>query len=328
MMGTPAEGHVMNRLRLCAAALCFTVASAPPPALAQDAWPARPVTLVYPFAPGGNEGFMRVLAQRMSEKFGQPFVLEIRSGGGGSVGSVQVANAPPDGYTLLITYVGPAVLNKLLYKSLPYDPDSQFEPVVLLGEAPNVIVSSPKLGLKSLADLIAYGKNNPDQLTVGHSGLGTMGHLAAALFLMRAGVEGSLIAYRGATPAITDVLSGHIAAGVPAYIPIVDTVTRLAVTSEERVSFLPGVPTARESGVDVVASTWSALVGPKGVPPEIVAKLNQAIDEYLRSEDGARQLTLFGLRALGGPPSGVTELMARDKAKWEPVIRAGNIKID
>jgi tripartite-type tricarboxylate transporter receptor subunit TctC len=318
----------MNRLRLCVAALCLALCFLAAPVPAQDAWPARPVTIVYPFAPGGNEGFVRVLAQMLSEKFGQPFIMEIRSGAGGAIGSVQVANAPPDGYTLLITYVGPAVLNKLLYKSIPYDPDTEFEPVVLLGEAPQVIVSSPKLGLKSLADLVAYGKNNPGQLTVGHSGLGTMGHLAAALFLMRAGVDGSLIAYRGATPAITDILSGHIAAGVPAYIPIVDNVTCLAVTSEERVSFLPGIPTARESGVDVVASTWSALVGPKGMPPEIVAKLNAAINGYLRSEDGVRQLTLFGLRALGGPPSDVTDLMAHDKAKWEPVIRAGNIKLD
>ena len=244
--------------------LLWIILSAVMPAAAQPAaWPSRPVTLVFPFAPGGAEGFIRVLAQALSERLGQPFVLEIRSGAGGAIGSVQVANAAPDGYTLLVTYVGPAVLNKLLYKSIPYDPDTEFEPVALLSEVPQVIVSSPKLGFKTLADLIAYGKANPDTLTVAHPGAGTMGHLAAALFLSRAGITGSLVGYRGSTPAITDILSGHIMAGVPAYIPVVETVTRLAVTSEERVGFLPDVPTARESGIDVVASTWGALVGPQ-----------------------------------------------------------------
>ena len=299
------------------------------PAAAQPAaWPSRPVTLVFPFAPGGAEGFIRLLAHALSERFGQSFVLEIRSGAGGAIGSVQVANAPPDGYTLLTTYVGPAVLNKLLYKSIPYDPDTEFEPVVLLSEVPQVIVSSPKLGFKTLADLIAYGKANPDTLTVAHPGAGTMGHLAAALLLSRAGITGSLVGYRGSTPAVTDILSGHISAGVPAYIPVVETVTRLAVTSEERVGFLPDVPTARESGIDVVASTWGAVVGPRGLPVEIVVKLNTAINDFLASEEGKRQLVLFGMRGLGGAPERVTELMAREKTKWAAVIREANIRLD
>jgi tripartite-type tricarboxylate transporter receptor subunit TctC len=310
-------------------AVLLIVMSTVLPADAQPgAWPARPVTLVFPFAPGGAEGFIRVLAHALSERFGQPFIVEIRSGAGGAIGSAQVANAPPDGYTLLTTYVGPAVLNKLLYKSIPYDPDTEFEPVGLLSEVPQVIVSSPKLGFKTLSELIAYGKANPDALTVGHPGAGTMGHLAAALFLSRAGITGALVGYRGSTPAITDILSGHIAAGVPAYIPVVETVTRLAVTSEERVSFLPDIPTARESGIDVVASTWGAVVGPKGMPGEIVAKLNAAVNDFLASEEGKRQLVQFGMRGLGGPPERVPELMAREKTKWEAVIRAANIKLD
>jgi tripartite-type tricarboxylate transporter receptor subunit TctC len=269
-----------------------------------------------------------VLAQALSERLGQPFVLEIRSGAGGAIGSVQVANAAPDGYTLLVTYVGPAVLNKLLYKSIPYDPDTEFEPVALLSEVPQVIVSSPKLGFRTLADLIAYGKAKPDTLTVAHPGAGTMGHLAAALFLSRAGITGSLVGYRGSTPAITDILSGHVMAGVPAYIPVVETVTRLAVTSEERVGFLPDVPTARESGIDVVASTWGALVGPKGMPADVVGKLNAAVNDFLASDEGKRQLVLFGMRGLGGSPERVTELMAREKTKWAAVIREANIKLD
>jgi tripartite-type tricarboxylate transporter receptor subunit TctC len=309
--------------------LLWSILSAVMPAAAQPAaWPTRPVTLVFPFAPGGAEGFIRVVAHALSERFGQPFVIEIRSGAGGAIGSAQVAAAPPDGYTLLVTYVGPAVLNKILYKSIPYDPDTEFEPVVLLSEVPQVIVSSPKLGFKTLADLIAYAKANPNTLTVAHPGAGTMGHLAAALLLTRAGITGSLIGYRGSTPAITDILSGHIMAGVPAYIPVTETVTRLAVTSEERVGFLPDVPTAREAGIDVVASTWGALVGPRGMPAEVVAKLNAAINDFLAAEEGRRQLALFGMSGLGGPPQRVTELMAREKTKWGAVIREAKIKLD
>jgi tripartite-type tricarboxylate transporter receptor subunit TctC len=289
-------------------------------------WPNRPVTIVYPFAPGGADGFVRHIARMLSDKFGQPFLVEARSGAGGAVGLVQAAKAPPDGYTLVMTYVGPAVLNKLLSTSIPYDPDSDFEPVILLSETPQVIVSDPRLGLKTLADLVAYGKNKT--LTIGHSGAGTMGHLAAALFAARTGVNATLIGYRGATPAITDVLGGQITAAFPAYVPPVATVTQLAVTSPERVGFLPEVPTARESGVDVVATTWGAMVGPARMPRAIVAKLNAALNEFLRSEEGARQLNIFGMTALGGPPERVTEIIARDKAKWGPIIREANIKLD
>jgi tripartite-type tricarboxylate transporter receptor subunit TctC len=289
-------------------------------------WPNRPVTIVYPFAPGGADGFVRHIARMLSDKFGQPFLVEIRSGAGGAVGLAQVAKAAPDGYTLVMTYVGPAVLNKLLYASIPYDPDTDFEPVILLSETPQVIVSDPKLGLKTLADLVAYGKANP--LTIGHSGAGTMGHLAAALFAARADLNATLIGYRGATPAITDVLGGQITAAFPAYVPAVASVTQLAVTSGARVGFLPAVPTARESGVDVVATTWGAVVGPARMPRAIVHKLNAALNAFLNSEEGARQLSLFGMLPLGGPPERLTEVMARDKAKWEPVIRAANIRLD
>jgi tripartite-type tricarboxylate transporter receptor subunit TctC len=289
-------------------------------------WPSRPVTIVYPFAPGGADGFVRHIARMLSDKFGQPFLVEIRSGAGGAVGLAQVAKAPPDGYTLVMTYVGPAVLNKLLYASIPYDPDTDFEPVILLSETPQVIVTNPKLGLKTLADLVAYGKANP--LTIGHSGAGTMGHLAAALFTARADLNATLIGYRGATPAITDVLGGQITAAFPVYVPAVASVTQLAVTSGARVGFLPQVPTARESGVDVVATTWGAVVGPARMPRAIVHKLNAALNDFLSSEEGARQLAVFGMLPLGGPPERLSEVMARDKAKWEPIIRAANIRLD
>ena len=254
----------MRHRRAVVAAIATLLLASPVAAQEQD-WPNRPVTIVYPFAPGGNDAAVRFIAKALSEKFGQPFIVEIKSGAGGGIGSAQVAKAPPDGYTLLYTAIGPAVLNRLLYKSVPYE-DTDFEPVILLADAPHVIISSPKLGFKSLAELVTYGKGNPGKLTIGHAGAGTTGHLAGALFLARTGIDGSLIAYRGATPAITDVVSGQIAAAFPIYLPIAEQASVLAVTSEERMSLLPHVPTARESGVDVVATTWVAMTGPAGMP--------------------------------------------------------------
>jgi tripartite-type tricarboxylate transporter receptor subunit TctC len=191
----------------CALFLFFVASlSLAPPASGQEDWPNRPVTIIYPFAPGGNDASARFLAKALGEKFGQPFVVEIRSGGGGGIASAQVAKSAPDGYTLLLTAIGPAVLNRLLYKSIPYEPDTDFEPIILVADIPQVIICSPKLSFKTLAELVEYGKKNPGKLTIGHAGAGTMGNLAAALFLARTGIDGSLVSYRGATPVVTDVL--------------------------------------------------------------------------------------------------------------------------
>jgi len=253
-----------------------------------DDWPTRPVTIVNLFAVGGNGDFAaRAIAKSLTEKFGQTFIVENRVAGGGTAGSVYVAKSQPDGYTLLMTAIGPAVLNQLLLKSVPYDTEKDFAPVILVGEIPQLIVSSPQLGFKTLQDLIAYGRENLGKLNIGHAGAGSMGHLTGALFLARAGIKGTLVAYRGAAPVIVDVLSGAIQAGVPIYIPPARNVTMLAVTSAQRISFLPDIPTARESGLDLIASTWIAILAPAGLPQDIVEKLNAAINAFLSSPEGS-----------------------------------------
>jgi tripartite-type tricarboxylate transporter receptor subunit TctC len=240
------------------------------PAQAEE-WPARPVTLVHNFAAGGNGDYMaRLGAKALSAKLDQTVTVEIRAGAGGIIGTVSVANAAPDGYTLLNTAVGPAVLNQLLLKSVPYDTEKDFTPIILVGEIPQVIVGSPKLGFKTLQDLIEFGRKNPSKLNIGHAGAGSMGHLTAALFLARTGLRGTLIAYRGAGPVVADVMSGQIQAGVPIYIPAAKNVSLLAVTSDQRVPFLPDVPTARESGVDLVTSTWIAIMAQAKTPDSLV----------------------------------------------------------
>ena len=173
-------------------------AAAPASVSAQEReWPSRPVAIVNLFGAGGNgDVASRAVAQALTNKFGQSFIVENRPGGGGVVGSAFVAKAPPDGYTLITTAIGPAVLNQLLFKSVPYDTERDFTPIIMLGEVPNVIVSSPQLGFKTLQDLVAYGKNNPAGLNIGHSGAGSMGHLTAALFAAKAGVKATFVAYR------------------------------------------------------------------------------------------------------------------------------------
>jgi tripartite-type tricarboxylate transporter receptor subunit TctC len=320
-------GIAMHGLRYAAAAWFLAVVVAASPASGQD-WPKRPVTLVNLFSAGsGTDVMYRAMAVRLAEQFGQPFIVENRTGSGGAIGTVHVAKSTPDGYTILLTAIGPAVLNGLLHKSIPYS-EADFEPIILISQAPQVIVSSPPLGFKTLHDLIEFGRRNPGKLNIGHSGPGTMGHLAASVFMSHAGIKGALIGYRGSTPLIQDLLGQQIQAGFPIYVPAVASVTALAVTSEHRASFLPNVPTARESGIDLVATTWIAVMAPKGTPKTIVMKLNAAINAYIKSSDGGARIATIGHQPLGGPPERLAQTMAADKAKWGAVVAAEKISLD
>ena len=292
-------------------------------------WPSRQVTIVNLFGAGGNGDIAsRAVAQALGDKFGQSFVVENRPGGGGVVGSVFVAKAQPDGYTLVTTAIGPAALNQLLFKSVPYDTDRDFTPVIMLGEVPNVIVSSPQLGFKTLQDLATYGKNNPGGLNIGHSGLGSMGHLGAALFAAKAGVKATYVAYRSPGAVVADVLGGQIQAGVPTFIPAVQSVTALAVTGNQRLEFQPNIPTARESGFDVLAITWIAILAPAGLPDKIRDQLNAAINDYLKSSEGRQTFAKMNVRAIGGTPEQLAQTIKKDRETWAPIIAKENIQLE
>jgi tripartite-type tricarboxylate transporter receptor subunit TctC len=322
-------GGIMRSL-LWALLLFGLGATVPASALAQEReWPSRPVTIVNLFGVGGNGDIAsRAVAQALSDKFGQSFVVENRPGGGGVVGSVFVAKAQPDGYTLVTTAIGPAALNQLLFKSVPYDTDRDFTPVIMLGEVPNVIISSPQLGFKTLQDLAAYGKNNPGGLNIGHSGLGSMGHLGAALFAAKAGVKATYVAYRSPGAVVADVLGGQIQAGVPTFIPAVQSVTALAVTGNQRLEFQPNIPTARESGFDVLAITWIAILAPAGLPDKIRDQLNAAINDYLKSSEGRQTFAKMNVRAIGGTPEQLAQTIKKDREMWAPIIAKENIQLD
>ena len=295
------------------------------PAAAED-WPSRPITLVVAFAAGSIIDLVgRGIADELSKVLGQPVVVESHSGAGGVVASLYVAKAAPDGYTLLLTGIGPAALRPIIDKSVGYDPIADFTPLILVGETPNVLLANPKLGVKTVKDLVAYAKSKGGRISVGHSGAGTMGHLSTLLFGKEAGLDAASVSYRGTAPMMIDVLGGSIDAGFPAYNPATRQATILAVTTADRVDFLPDVPTMKESGFSLDGGTWNAIFGPARMPPAIVAKLNGAMDAYLHRPDIRQQYSKTGYRVLGGPPARLTEKIEGERAKWTDIIAAAKI---
>ena len=309
---------------IAVAAMLF---GAPRPASAAD-WPVRPVTLVMAFAPGTLfDTIGRSLANALSAAIGQPVVTEVKAGAGGVVANAYVAKMPADGYTLLMTAVGPVVMRPLIDKSVGYA-DSDFTPIILIGESPNVLLASPKIGVNTLKDLLAYAKTKDNKISVGHAGPGTVGHLCSVMFSNLAGIDASSISYRGVALIVTDLLGGQIDAAFPTYSPATKSAKILAVTSEERVDFLPGVPTLKESGFNVVGTTWFAIYGPARLPPEILAKINGAMDAFLKNPDNKARFGEQGFRLLGGPPARLSERVAKDRVTWAPIIAGLHLGAD
>ena len=295
---------------------------------AQD-WPTRPVTMVVPYAPGGPiDQAARVIGRELSEKLGQQFIVEHRGGAGGAVGAAQVAKSKPDGYTLLVTANGPAVLNKMLYASLPYDPEADFAPISLVSDVPMMFMVKPSSPVQDLKDFVAQAKQKREAVTIGHPGIGTAAHLAALWFASSAAINIVPVAYRGTAPIVTAVLGGEIELGLASYVPQVQSVKTIAVTAEQRVDFLPGAPTARESGVlDIVTGTFTALVAPAGVPPEIASRMNRILDVFLKTEEAKKQFAALGAQVLGGAPGRVIERMNQERALWGPIVKRENIQL-
>jgi tripartite-type tricarboxylate transporter receptor subunit TctC len=314
----------LPKVRLCKAfapvILAAMLAGAPRPAVAED-WPTRPVTIVLSFAGGGMMDFAtRTIANDLTTVLGQPVIVETKPGGGGVVGIVSVAKAAPDGYTLLVSAIGPLVFRPLMDNSVGYDVDKDFAPIILVGDTPNVLLANPNLGANTVKELVAYADKNQHRLSIGHPGPGTMGHLCGVQFAKQAHIDGNFIAYRGAPPIIADLRGGHIDIGTPAYGPGSDAVKMLAVGSEERMDFLPDVPTMKESGYDIVCSTWIAIYAPANVPRPIVLKLNAAMDAFLRKPETRAQFGKIGLHALGGPPERLRDRVIADRATWSPIL--------
>lgn len=312
----------------------LALAFAPNHAAVAEDWPSRPVTMIVPFPAGGPADLAaRACAQALSEALGKQFVVDNRAGAGGNIGGAAVAKAAPDGYTLLFTTPAPAALNKLMYKSMPYDPERDFAPIVLFAKSALIIAGKADSPVKTLPDLIAAAKQSPGKINAGHPGNGTLGHVTSELVQQFAGVKMTHVPYRGAAPLMTDLISGQVDAAfdfMPTYLPLVagGKVRALAVTTKERTAELPDVPTVQEAGFKgFEATAWYAVVAPAGTPDDVVAKVNKAVNAYLASDKGKALLKQNAMQGAGGSPADLKAFIAGELSKWGPVVKAANISM-
>jgi tripartite-type tricarboxylate transporter receptor subunit TctC len=301
-------------------------------AAAQD-YPTRPVVLVSPFPPGGSVSLVaRIVAERMGETLGQSIVVENRGGAGGTIGARSVAKSAPDGYTLLLGYTGTLAIGPSMYPNAGFDPRKDFAPVGRIGTAPMLLVVHPSLPVHSVAELIAYAKANPGKLNFGSAGIGTVGHLAGELMATMAGLKLVHVPYKGTGPAITDLLGGHIPmmfTPIPtAHAQATSGLLRaLAVTSAERSSLLPDLPTVAESGLaGYEAALRYGLVAPAGTPRAIIDRLNKELRVALAAEDVRSRLAADGAEVLPSTPEQYAADIDREEATWSKVVTALGLK--
>lgn len=312
----------MNRILKLVFAAVFGASFLGPPVAYAQSWPQRPITILIQTPPGTLLDVLgRSMGADITEALGQSVVFENRVGGGGSVMMKAASSTEPNGYTLAITAVGPAVIRTLMEPPVGYDFDRDFTPIVMIGDFPNTLLVSPKLGINTVQELVAYAKQHPN-VTMAHSGPGTVGHLAAIMLGERADIKLNLISYRGSGPIITDLISGEIAAGFPPYNPAAKNVKIIAVASEKRLEFLPDVPTMAESGFPkFFATTWLALIGPANLPPDIVERLNAIINAWASKPGQRAHFNNLGFNLHGGTPADVTRQAEEDRPKWAAILR-------
>jgi tripartite-type tricarboxylate transporter receptor subunit TctC len=308
---------------------------AAPFALAQTTYPTKAVTMIVPFPPGGGtDTGARILAQQLSQRWGQPVVVENRPGAAGVVGVEYVARSMPDGYRILMGNVGTQSVNPSLYKKLSYNPDTAFAPIGLVAELPLVLVVNPSLPVKSVKDLIALGKARPGDLLYSTSGSGGSMHLAATLFENAAGVKLTHVPYKGGGPAITDLIAGHVQLSfatvleTSAYIRAA-RLRALGVTSEARSPALPELPTLAQSGLRGFNSiSWIGLLAPAGTPQGIVDKVANDTREIVTTGDTRQRLVAQGATPVGGTPAQFKALIDSDRQRYLRVIQDRGITIE
>jgi tripartite-type tricarboxylate transporter receptor subunit TctC len=294
------------------------------------------VRIIVPYPPGGPTDLLtRSIAAKLSARFGQPFIVENRSGAGANIGTEEAARAAPDGNTLLLGASGPLIVNVSLYKHLRFDPRKDFAPITNIASIPLVLLAHPSLPVDSVQQLIAYGKAHPGELSYGSSGAGSGGHLAGALFAQRAGIEMTHIPYRGMAPATTDLLAGHLklmVGGLMSALPSLKTaqLKALAVVTPQRVPFAPDIPTVAESGLPgFEIQVWYGLLAPAKTPPAIVDKLHAAIIDAIDKPDVDK--TLFvdgGLVKIASTPEEFKAQIAREIPQYAAIVKAAGASVE
>ena len=310
------------------AACAFTTAQA------QQAFPNKPVRLIVPQTPGGaSDALARIVAQRLSEKWGQAVVVENRAGAGGNIGMEAVAKAPPDGHTLLMSYVGSHAINPSIYKKLPFDPEADFVAVANLADVPFVAVANPKLPIANIKDLAAYTTTG-NQVSFGSAGNGSVNHLLGEMFNSAAGAKMVHIPYKGAAPALTDLIAGQIQM-VFTSLPSVSqhikagTLKGLAVTGGKRSPAFPDTPTFAELGYPAFAiSPWFAIFATGGTPPAVVTKINADINAILKDRDTIDKFAAQGAEARASTPQELAATLNNDIRKWAVVVKQSGATAD
>jgi tripartite-type tricarboxylate transporter receptor subunit TctC len=322
----------LNRRVILGLTIGSVIASVLPSAA--ETFPNRAITLVVPFAAGGSTDLVaRLVAASMSTTLGQQVIVENVGGAGGNLGADRVARADPDGYTILMGTVATHALNPLMLKAKPYDPVADFAPISLLVIVPNVLVVNPQLPANNVKDLIQLLKENPGKYSYASSGNGTPLHLSGELFKSMAGVSMEHIPYKGAGPALNDLLgnqvsimfdnlpssSSHIKSG---------TLKALGVTTKDRAPSFPDVPTVDETVPGYETYTWNALFAPAGTPPEIVARLNEAAKTALADPGVISRMKDFSAKIVGSTPDELASHVKAEIQKWEPIVKSTGVTLD
>jgi tripartite-type tricarboxylate transporter receptor subunit TctC len=313
----------------------FTLGLLTTVAVHAQAWPSKTVTLVVPFPPGGStDTVARAIGPKLQEKFGQTFVVDNKAGATGTIGAAQVKRAPADGYTFLVTSLGPLVIAPHLIKNVPYDAGKDFDFLTVAVQAPNVLVVPAGSPHKGVAEVIAFHKANPGKMTFASSGNGSSDHLTAELFWQQTGTSGTHVPYKGGAPAFSDLLGGQVDAsfqnlGTVATQIKAGKIRPLAVTAKARSPQIPDVPTMAESGFpDLVVTSWQAAGAPAKTPREIVAKLNDAAVRALRSPEVRERLVAIGFDVVASTPDEFGAFMKAEVDRWTRVVDKGGIKPD
>ncbi|VTU38360.1 Argininosuccinate lyase [Variovorax sp. PBL-H6] len=298
-------------------------------------WPQKPVTLVVPFPAGGSTDMVaRAITPKLTEKLGQPFLVDNKAGATGTIGATQVKRAAADGSSFLVTSLGPLVIAPHLIKGLQYDALKDFDLITVAVQAPNVLVVPAASPHKTVADVIAHEKKNPGKMTFASSGNGSSDHLTAELFWQETGTTGLHVPYKGGAPAITDLLGGQVEASfqnVNAVVPHIKSgkLKALAVTGAKRSPVLPDVPTMAEAGVkNVEVYSWQAIVAPKGLPGAVRTKASEAMVAALNDPAVKQQFTAIGLEVVGNTPAQFATFQKQEFDRWKKVIETGKITID
>jgi tripartite-type tricarboxylate transporter receptor subunit TctC len=321
----------MKRIVRIAAAIAL--AAAAPAALAQ-AYPAKVVRLIVPWAPGGSTDVLaRLIAVKMTESWGQPVVVENKPGAATTIGADFVAKSPADGYTILLA-PAPFVITQYAYPKLPYDSRRDFTPVTLLVTNPLVVTINPaKVAAKSFQDFVATAKREPGKLNYGSPGNGSLPHLATELFRVRSGIDVVHVPYKGGGPAVVDLVGGQIAFMFASPLEVMPHVKAgrlnvLGVTSAKRLAYWPEVPTVIESGYpDYEALAWFGVVAPAATPRDVVAKLSADIVAALRSPDVSEKLAAQGAEIAGTTPEEFGQFLGREHARWSEAVKAANVTV-